>query len=877
MEVNALSDRDHIRQAVQLILAPAWDRGDVAELRALGTTKGTVSGYFDSDHQEELIEAAVRLSGNADGIYVTLNPVLNDCLARAANRTVNYAKHAIGDLEITQRLWLLIDTDPKRPKGISSTDAEHGLALERARQIRAWLLEKGCSDVILADSGNGGHLLGRIDLPADDGGLLQRLLKVLHEKFSDENVEVDTRVSNASRITKLYGTLACKGDSVPDRPHRIARLLDVPEKIVVTPREVLESIVAETSGTATVPRSNGQQIDPDARDFNVADYLQSHGIEVGRSKPYADGGTLWELKRCPWQPEKSGGGPFVIQFGNGGITAGCHHPPCEGKGWSDLLDLIAPDRMKKAGKKGTKKGPSVAQQIVALATEDELFHTAEKEAFVTINRRQTWRVDDDSYRLILRGRLHEHGIVATKSALDDAVATLESKAIFDGPEYCVHVRSAQDGDNIYIDLCNDNWEAVTITSKGFSIVVDPPVRFVRYPGMLPLPTPVEGGNVSELRGFINVTDEDWPLVVSWLMAAIRPTGPFPILVVNGEHGSCKSTTCRRLRSLVDPNSVALRDTPKNEQTLMIWAKHAHVIALDNLSSMSKDLSNAMCRLSTGGGHSERANYTDDGEALFYSIRPQIVNGISDFATRSDFLDRALVVNLPVVPKSARKTEKELDARFAEVHASIFGALLTAAAHGLSRLPEVEELDIDLPRLADFAHWMIAVESALGWEQGTFLKAINRSEDQSHELAIADSPVAQEVRRFVKKKREYDGPWERLLAELNKFAGRATKRRDGWPKNGQALSGKVRERAQNLRGVGISVEFHDNDRPKRVTLKPALPPPREVLDAGTSPYLSVSQVAAYGNDGWLVETTLLNLIRFWNAPPLAAFVAAIAEF
>src|SRR5262249_29376154 len=149
--------------------------------------------------------------------------------------------------------------------------------------------------------------------------------------------------------------------------------------------------------------------------------------------------------------------------------------------------------------------------------------------------------------------------------------------------------------------------------------------------------------------------------------------------------------CRRLRAVIDPNGSPLRDSPKNEQTLMIWAKNSHVIAMDNLSSVSQDLSNAMCRLATGGGHSERGLYTDDTEKLFYAARPQILNGIGDIAPRSDFLDRALSIYSPVVPKSQRKTEKELDARFAQLHGSILGALLTAASHGLKRLPEVEKL------------------------------------------------------------------------------------------------------------------------------------------------------------------------------------------
>jgi hypothetical protein len=167
------SDIEQIRQSVHLISAPAWQRGDVVELRALGTTSGTVSGYFDAEHQEQLVAAAINWSGRADGVYITLNPIMSDCLARAANRATTYSKNTTGDKEIIKRHWLLVDTDPQRPSGISATDQEHELALDRSVQIRDWLRTKNWPDPILSDSGNGGHLLYRIDLPAEDGGLVQ--------------------------------------------------------------------------------------------------------------------------------------------------------------------------------------------------------------------------------------------------------------------------------------------------------------------------------------------------------------------------------------------------------------------------------------------------------------------------------------------------------------------------------------------------------------------------------------------------------------------------------------------------------------------------------------------------------------------------------
>ena len=344
-----------------------------------------------------------------------------------------------------------------------------------------------------------------------------------------------------------------------------------------------------------------------------------------------------------------------------------------------MIDPDWRDTTEKATAKKPKRGPSIAEQCIAVAAADELFHTPDGEAYASVCRddhRETWRVKGRSYKLLLRSRLHAKDIVANSTAVDDAVATLESHAMFDGPEQSVYVRTARLDGKLYIDLCNKAWEVVEVSEDGWHVTSQCPVHFIRKEGMAPLPTPIMGGAVEQLRPFLNVTDDDWLLVVAWLMAALRPIGPYPILVVNGEHGSCKSTICGRLRSLVDPNTVPIRKPPKDEQTLMIWATNSHVIALDNLSSMPNWLSDAMCRLAIGGGSSERALYTDDSERLFFAIRPQMVNGIEDVATRDDFRDRGLVIHAPVLPKLDRKEVEELDEAFGKVYPAIFGALLT---------------------------------------------------------------------------------------------------------------------------------------------------------------------------------------------------------
>ena len=216
-----------------------FDSGQVVELRCLGTKRGTVSGYFDD--LTKLWAAAKSLDGTGVGVYATLNPVNPALLARAENRPVSYAKSTTSDTDILCRRWLPIDLDPVRPAGISSTDTEHEAALVRAGEIRTWLAEQGWPEPILADSGNGAHLLYRIDLPndAESTKLVGDCLQAIALRFSDAVVDVDVTTKNPARIWKLYGTTACKWDSTPDRPHRKAQILETPDPLEVVPAELL--------------------------------------------------------------------------------------------------------------------------------------------------------------------------------------------------------------------------------------------------------------------------------------------------------------------------------------------------------------------------------------------------------------------------------------------------------------------------------------------------------------------------------------------------------------------------------------------------------------------------------------------------------------
>ena len=229
-EVVGASIREELLRTCGLLMEP----GSVHEVRIPKTDRqGTISGYFDS--VDALADAALQYDGNVPAVYITLNPCNPALLARAANRLQSRAALTTSDPDITCRRWLLLDCDPKRPAGISSTDQEHGQAISIACGVWDELRSAGFPDPVVADSGNGAHLLYRVDLPntPESTELVKRLLRGVQERCGTDGIAVDGTVFNAARITKLYGTFVMKGDNLPDRPHRRSRLLEIPETMHV--------------------------------------------------------------------------------------------------------------------------------------------------------------------------------------------------------------------------------------------------------------------------------------------------------------------------------------------------------------------------------------------------------------------------------------------------------------------------------------------------------------------------------------------------------------------------------------------------------------------------------------------------------------------
>ncbi len=282
------SARSQILTALHLLTDP--NIGCV-EMRVIMQDGGILRGFYDDLDALESDAAALDREGTAKGIYFTLNPVKRELLMRSRNRlTRGTSGTSAEDADIVKRLVLGIDVDPVRPKDTSATDAAHDAALDRAAEVLSFLRGLGWS-VALADSGNGGHLLCRVDLPNDAASLalIKGVLATLAAHFSDDSVKVDLAVCNASRIWKLYGTTARKGEATDERPHREARLLIVPDELTVTTEEQLRALLPPETEPAK-PRGTTSNADGfDELKAELRSILAANRTKEARGYLYAPG------------------------------------------------------------------------------------------------------------------------------------------------------------------------------------------------------------------------------------------------------------------------------------------------------------------------------------------------------------------------------------------------------------------------------------------------------------------------------------------------------------------------------------------------------------------------------------------------------------
>jgi hypothetical protein len=425
---------------------------------------------------------------------------------------------------------------------------------------------------------------------------------------------------------------------------------------------------------------------------------------------------------------------------------------------------------------------------------------------------------------LARRYYEETKTAANAQALADALLVLEGEAQGAEPTEPA-LRAARDpaSGDLVLDLGRDDGLVVIVGPHGWEVSERSPVLFWRTNATLPLPVPVDGGRLAELRALLNVPGEDWPLILAWLAAALFPDIPHPVLLLRGEHGTAKSSAARLLTSLVDRCASQLRTAPRNVEDWAVACAGSWVTCLDNVSGLQPWLQDAICRAVTGDGMLRRELYTNSDVSVLAFRRVIAVTGIDPGALNGDLADRLLSVELERIEDENRSAEEAITATWREAHPAVLGALLDLVCDVLALLPTIRRTG--LPRMADFARIVLAVDKVRG------TSGFDRYEAQAGQLAehVAESdPVILAIRQHVTA--EWAGPAGDLLARLTPLVGERPPK--DWPSTPQGMGGRLSRAAPVLRTLGWRVSQESRHARRRAwTL---VPPATEFWPAQTSP-------------------------------------------
>lgn len=396
--------------------------------------------------------------------------------------------------------------------------------------------------------------------------------------------------------------------------------------------------------------------------------------------------------------------------------------------------------------------------------------------------------------------MDEYGSLVSSQGLKEGIDSLEAQAR--KTTVPVGLRTMPFEKGFALDLGDKQGTKVIVVPGSWAISNEIRPLFRRGAGALALPQPRPGGTLNELRQLLNVPDNDsWFLLLGWLVYALQPNGPYPILVLQGEHGSSKSTFARIVTALIDPNTAPLIGLPKSERDLMVLARSRHLPAFDNVSAINPDMKDGICRLATGAGHAARMLYSDSETIVWKACKPIIVNGIDNLLIADDLADRAIGITLPFIPEALRVREADLMREFERIRPEVLGALLDAAAS--SMLTAQPPAGIQLPRMADFAHFAASAMGAFGTSYEEFIEIYraNRSEAVARGLDV--DPLAWAISSLLASSCRWQGTAADLLRTLRSQAV-SQEALDALPQTFRALGSRLRRLSPALRSIGVDV-------------------------------------------------------------------------
>lgn len=434
------------------------------------------------------------------------------------------------------------------------------------------------------------------------------------------------------------------------------------------------------------------------------------------------------------------------------------------------------------------------------------FHTDSGDPYAAVpngNHKEIRSLDGRPFRVWLSGLYYRaKGKPVGAEAIKQAIDTLAAKAIYDSPEpVALHTRIAAHEEAFWYDKCDPEWRAIKIEPSQWSIE-SPPIIFERYSHQAEQITPIVGGELDRILKYIPLKESPI-LFLCWLIASFIPGIPHPVLILYGEKGASKSTSCEFIKSLIDPSKLKTMTLSNDERTLAVNLQQHWFLPFDNVSFISESTSDTLCRAVTGGGIQQRKLYTNAEDTIFTFQRVLAINGINNTATRPDLLDRSLLVELRRIPEDERRELVGLQESFERDKPDILGGIFDVLADAMEIYPTVK-LD-RLPRMADFNRWSYAIGEAMGKGGGErFLKEYAANRETQNMEAINSDPVATLILALMESRTEWSGTSTDLYKSLEVLAsdhGISTKSKS-FPADPPRLSKRINGIRSNLEAVGI---------------------------------------------------------------------------
>ena len=511
-----------------------------------------------------------------------------------------------------------------------------------------------------------------------------------------------------------------------------------------------------------------------------------------------------------------------------------------------------------------RRGPPQRDRVIAaiLAHGVNLWRDADGSAYATIQIGGTLqrhavrsRAFRDAVRFIYgQANIREINGTLVPSAISDtgwkeALPQIEAMASV-APTREPAIRTCQVGECIVIDIGDETWRAIEVSPGGWRIIDQTDIPLIRSNGMRALPIPARSASaLADFRRLANLRGErETMLAMGWCVAALWPNGPYAILSISGESESGKTSICRFIRSFIDPNLADLRKPPKDQNDIAIAGANARVIAYENLSSLSAEMADDLCRIATGAGFAKRSLYTNGEEHLAYVCRPVLLNGIPALMTRGDLASRTLDVMCPPIPANCRLTEEEYAAACDAARPGILALILDGLAMALRDVPSLKLANP--PRLGLAAKIAIAAAPAFGWSREEMREAIDENRTAAAAAAIDADQVGCAIRDGIMgTATAWHGTAQSLLSALVDLVPPEARDRRSWPADATRLSARLRRLAPAMRLVGIDIETGERTKRARTlhinrkvaeTASPASPASSKRKNGGFPPVSEVSR-------------------------------------